>query len=51
MYPLRTDTEEQCLRWLHEISNRRMFGKIKEVYAPNVQWHSPLMKELTAPRR
>ncbi|XRP56129.1 hypothetical protein AAG928_020525 [Enterobacter hormaechei] len=29
-----TDTEEQCLRWLHEIYNRRMFGKIKEVYAP-----------------
>lgn len=41
-----TDTEEQCLRWLHEIYNRRMFGKIKEVYAPNVQWHGPLMKEL-----
>ena len=41
-----TDTEAQCLRNLHEIWNRRMLGRIKEIYAPNVQWHGPLMKEL-----
>ena len=41
-----TDTEVACLRGLHEIYNRRMFGKIKELYAPNAQWHGPLMKEL-----
>ena len=23
-----------------------MFGKIKDVYAPNAQYHGPLMKEL-----
>jgi hypothetical protein len=23
-----------------------MFGKIHEIYAPNVQWHGPLMREL-----
>ena len=41
-----TDMEAECLRWLHEIYNKRMFGKIREVYAPNVQWHGPLMKEM-----
>ena len=34
------------LRWQHEIFNKRMFGKIKDVYAPTVQYHGPLMKEL-----
>ena len=38
--------EEETLRWLHEVYNKRMFGKIKEVYAPTAQWHGPLMKEL-----
>ncbi len=28
------------------IFNKRMFGKIKDVYAPTVQYHGPLMKEL-----
>ena len=41
-----TDAERECLRWLHEIYNKRMFGTIKDVYAPNAQWHGPLMKEL-----
>ena len=41
-----TDLEADVLRWLHEIFNRRMFGKIKEVYAPTVQYHGPLMREL-----
>jgi predicted ester cyclase len=41
-----TNSERECLRWLHEIYNKRMFGTIKDVYAPNAQWHGPLMKEL-----
>lgn len=41
-----TDLEREMLEWLHEIHNRRMFGKIREVYAPTVQYHGPLMKEL-----
>ncbi|TYB81070.1 ester cyclase [Maritimibacter fusiformis] len=41
-----TDLEREVLEWLHEIHNRRMFGKIREVYAPTVQYHGPLMKEL-----
>ncbi|MDF0599104.1 ester cyclase [Psychromarinibacter sp. C21-152] len=40
------DLEREVLIWLHEIHNKRMFGKIKEVYAPTVQYHGPLMKEL-----
>ena len=41
-----TDLEREVLTWLHEIHNKRMFGKIKDVYAPTVQYHGPLMKEL-----
>ena len=41
-----SDTEVQVLRDLHEIYNKRMFGRIKEIYAPQVQWHGPLMKEI-----
>lgn len=41
-----TETEAQVLRWLHHIYNKRMFGKIREIYASNVQWHGPLMREL-----
>lgn len=44
-----TESEAECLRWLHEVYNKRMLGKIKEVYALNVQWHGPLMKELYGP--
>lgn len=40
------DIEREVLEWLHEIHNKRMFGKIKDVYAPTVQYHGPLMKEL-----
>ncbi len=40
------ETEAWCLRWLHEVWNRRMLGTIRDIYAPNVQWHGPLMKEL-----
>ncbi len=41
-----TDSERECLRWLHEVYNRRMFGVIRDVYAPNVQWHGPMAREL-----
>lgn len=41
-----TDTEAWCLRGLHAAFNGRMFGRIRDMYAPNVQWHGPLMKEL-----
>jgi predicted ester cyclase len=40
------DIEAETLRWLHEVFNKRMFGKIKDVYAPTCQYHGPLMKEL-----
>jgi len=42
-----TDTETRVLRWLHHIYNKRMFGKIQEIYASNCQWHGPLMRDLT----
>lgn len=41
-----TDLEADVLRWLHHIFNKRMFGKIGEIYASNCQWHGPLMREL-----
>ncbi|MEZ5776983.1 MAG: ester cyclase [Paracoccaceae bacterium] len=41
-----SDIERETLEWLHEVHTRRMFGKIKDVYAPTVQYHGPLMKEL-----
>jgi pimeloyl-ACP methyl ester carboxylesterase/predicted ester cyclase len=40
------DGEAEVLEWLHHIYNQRMFGKIHEIYAPTVQWHGPLMREL-----
>lgn len=39
------DSEAQLLRDLHYIYNKRMFGRIHELYAPNCQWHGPLMRE------
>ena len=42
----RSETEAWCLRWMHQAYNRRMFGVLREVYAPNVQWHGPPMREL-----
>ena len=38
--------EEWTLTWLHEVFNRRMFGTLAEVFAPNCQYHGPLMAEL-----
>jgi predicted ester cyclase len=42
-----TDGERDCLRWLHELWNRRMFGHLQQVCAPGVRWHGPGMMELT----
>ena len=39
------DGEAQLLRDLHHVYNKRMFGRIHELYAPNCQWHGPLMRE------
>ena len=41
-----TDLERETLGWLHEVMNRRMFGRIAQVYAPTCQYHGPLMAEL-----
>jgi predicted ester cyclase len=41
-----TDLERETLTWLNEVFNRRMFGRIKDVYAPTVLYHGPLMAEL-----
>ena len=30
----RTPLEEQTIRWLHEVFNKRMFGAMRSVYAP-----------------
>ena len=40
------ELERETLRWLHEVWNGRMFGRIRDVYAPNCQYHGPLMVEL-----
>ena len=41
-----TDPEAELLLVLHDIWNRRMFGRIREAYAPNVLWHGPRMRDL-----
>jgi predicted ester cyclase len=40
------EVEAWTLAWMHEVFNKRMFGRIKDVYAPNCQYHGPLMAEL-----
>ena len=42
-----TELEAVTLRWLHEAFNKRMFGVIKDVYAPTVQYHGPMLREIT----
>ena len=44
-----TPLEEATLVWLHEVYNMRMFGKIRDLYAPNAQYHGPMMRELYGP--
>jgi predicted ester cyclase len=41
-----TEGERACLRWMHDVHNRRLYGRIRDVYAPNVIWHGPLMRDL-----
>ena len=38
--------EEWVLTWMHQVYNRRMFGTLADVFAPNCQYHGPLMAEL-----
>lgn len=40
------DVEAQTIEMLHEVFTKRMFGRIARDYAPNAQYHGPLMKEL-----
>lgn len=42
-----TELEAETLRWLHEAFNKRMFGVMKNIYAPTVQYHGPLLREIT----
>ncbi len=44
-----SEGEARLIGWLHEIFNRRMFGVIRDVYARNVMWHGPLMREMVGP--
>ena len=39
--------EARVLQGLHDAFNRRMFGAMRDLYAPNVQFHGPLMVEAT----
>lgn len=41
-----TDLERETLEWLHAVWNRKMFGLLRDVYAPTAMYHGPLMKEL-----
>jgi predicted ester cyclase len=43
-----TALEEQTIRWLHEVFNKRMFGTMRTIYAPGVTYHGPLMREVTS---
>lgn len=43
------EIEVETLSWLHHVFNRRMFGRIEKVYAPNAQYHGPKMAELYGP--
>ncbi|MGV3652259.1 MAG: ester cyclase [Devosia sp.] len=40
------DIERETLDWMHDVFNKRMLGRIKAVYAPNVQYHGPMMREM-----
>jgi predicted ester cyclase len=40
-----TDLERQTLTWMHEVYNKRMFGGIEQIYAPNVMLHATQMRE------
>lgn len=40
------DVERWTLQWMHAVWNARMFGRLKDVFAPNCQFHGPLTSEL-----
>ncbi len=40
-----TDLERETLRMLHDVYNRKMFGRIARDYAPTCLYHGPLMVE------
>lgn len=40
------DIERSTLQWMHDVYNKRMFGKIRDIYASNVQYHGPMLREL-----
>lgn len=40
------EIEARTIEMLHEVFTKRMFGRIAQDYAPNAQYHGPLMKEL-----
>jgi predicted ester cyclase len=40
------DVEARTLSWLHTVWNCRMFGTLRDVYAPNLMWHGPVMRDL-----
>jgi predicted ester cyclase len=42
-----TEMEAHTLNWLHEAFNKRMFGVMKDVYAPAVMYHGPMLREMT----
>lgn len=44
-----TEPEAELLQLLHEIWNWRMFGRVREAYAPQVLWHGPRMLDLHGP--
>jgi len=44
-----TEQEAALLQMLHEIWNWRMFGRVREAYAPQAMWHGPRMRDLYGP--
>jgi predicted ester cyclase len=45
----KSESQAKLLRDLHHIYNKRMFGRIRDIYATTVQWHGPMMRELYGP--
>ncbi len=44
-----TEGEAALLQTLHETWNWRMFGRVREAYAPQAAWHGPRMRDLHGP--
>ena len=44
-----TEGEAALLQTLHEMWNWRMFGRVREFYAPQAAWHGPRMRDLHGP--